>query len=485
MLSGRARCGYWGMGVEHVVSTVDKRRRTLLVLLTISVFGPYVSVAGLPLRFEQMAVYGGCFVALVLIAIKRAAAPKLPRQGWLLVGLVVALPMVTLLSVVVRTARGQGHSWLSVIAAVDSQAMPVLVLLLVAWLARPLVPGSPYLTAVARTLVIALSLNAGVILIQIVTGNSSWLRPFWAPGGGVTVAELALGNGRYTGVVNQPAEAGLLYGLGLIALMWASRWSGLRIPIFAVVLAFGGLASGSKVFLVAAACAAVFAAARHLTWRLRGAEAARIVGALLLGGVLLFSVSSWLSATPSQVAGLGQLGSVLGDASSRPPAGTTVMMSEPSLLDRAVYRLTAGRFGPGGTLTEAFAWSDPLEALLGRGPGSADDRPAFDNAWVEAFVFGGLIGVGVLAAIVMQLTRLAWWARRERGLEFMGLALVLTVVFATTGFGSLTANRTTSVFWSLFTLLAVSATRAVQERDAVPREGAGLSAPDTDVTRAD
>ena len=55
------------------------------------------------------------------------------------------------------------------------------------------------------------------------------LRLFWAAGGGVTVAELAAGNGRFSGVFNQPAEAGVAYSLAAFCLVFLMR-SGARFP---------------------------------------------------------------------------------------------------------------------------------------------------------------------------------------------------------------------------------------------------------------
>ena len=436
--------------------------RAGLVALTIAVFGPYVTLGPVPVRSEQIAVYGGFALMLVLAVMGRTQLPPLTRPGRTLVLLLLALPATLVLSVIAASVTSNRPDFVSIIAALDSQLMPVLVVLLVAWLARPLSPGSPHLTIVARTLVVCLTVNSLVILIQILTGSSSWLRAFWAPaGGGQTVAELALGNGRYTGVVNQPAEAGLLYGIGLIGLVWACGWPRTWTVLAALAAGFGGLASGSKVFLVAAAVTLVLLLVRPGTWRARLTQVLGLSVVLALAGGLLI-VSSSLSPTPSQVAGLGQLGGVVGGGVATTPSDG----QPPTLLERIVYRATAGRFGPGGTLTNAFDWSSPVQAVFGPGPGKKDERPAFDSAWVEVFILGGFLGVLALLAVMLQLGRLSRWSRSIPRYVLMAPALFLTVLFASTGFGSLTANRTTTVFWTVFTLLAVAALPSTSKKQA-------------------
>lgn len=71
----------------------------------------------------------------------------------------------------------------------------------------------------------ALAVNAAVSYLMLVSpGDYDQLMSAWWTGdGGVSTAERAATMGRYSGIFNQPAEAGVAYSLGLIAAVYALR----------------------------------------------------------------------------------------------------------------------------------------------------------------------------------------------------------------------------------------------------------------------
>ena len=81
--------------------------------------------------------------------------------------------------------------------------------------------------AVAPITVGAMVLNTGISLAQLAADNVKafgFLPRFWDTIGSVgSVAQLAGENGRYTGIFDQPAEAGVAYGVALLCLIWLAR----------------------------------------------------------------------------------------------------------------------------------------------------------------------------------------------------------------------------------------------------------------------
>jgi hypothetical protein len=79
------------------------------------------------------------------------------------------------------------------------------------------------------------------------------------------VAANAASDGRYTGIFNQPAEAGIAYGVALLLLTWLARtreWKPFSVTCAAALVITGGVLTVSKVFLLCAAPVAVLTVLR-------------------------------------------------------------------------------------------------------------------------------------------------------------------------------------------------------------------------------
>ena len=143
------------------------------------------------------------------------------------------------------------------------------------------------------------------------------------------MAELAAGSGRYSGVFNQPAEAGIAYclaafcliylvrsGTGVSRKVWVAAW---------VLIIVGGMMTLSKVFIVGGV---LISAVLILTRRSHRVllTTTSIVTVLVLGTL---GALGWLGTWGAS----GMLGWYVASAS----AG-----------DSFIYTLSAGRFGRGG-----------------------------------------------------------------------------------------------------------------------------------------
>ena len=414
-----------------------------------AIFGPYV--AGVMTGQLMVMAWAGVVLLAGWPLTTRARLAPMPVLGpW------TAICVVMLISTNWRPLDPMFYGQQPAMHAVWWIMMPPLVMVITwYWVLRA--PPERLILAIARVTVAAIAVNAGLALAQLTTRDETlggFMPRFWSttPGtGGLTVAELAAENGRYTGIFNQPAEAGLAYGLALLCLIYLvrmeMRWQ-LAGPCAAAVVT-GGVLSLSKGFLLGALPLAAWMAARSSGVRLR------IITGCVLGatGMLLAGSAGLL---PRWAAGRSTLRYLLH------PGGSFT----------AAY--TANRYGPsGGTLSPVAA--DVLHASPWAGFGAGGLATPYDSLWLEILVLAGVLGIAMLCT---SLVALGWrWLRlrattgpAERSLA--GSVLVLSIG-TSLGLPTLTDNRVGIMTWLILGVMLTSRSVAPPERfpASVPSRG--------------
>jgi hypothetical protein len=448
------------------------------VVVTVAcVFGPYV-VGGM--RTEQVALYGSA-VAGVLIYRRHLGAL---RAGWLVLTLwavYAGAAAAGALFIESRLSWGSG----SVVAGLDNALLPLATLSVVALWMR-LIPVPVLLRTVSWMVVGAMALNGALALVTSFVGFDGvpFLSRFWSAGGsGVPVAELAAGSGRYSGIFNQPAEAGVAYSLAAFCLVYLVR-SGTSVPRKAWLAAWaliilGGLLTLSKIFVVGG----VFIAA----------------GLILTGRPHRVLLSASAIATTVIVVGLGSLG-WLGTWGASGTVGWYVDSIRAG--DSLAYTASAGRFGEPGERRATMQESDISEEaspaaddpgipdefeqpgglidlgreVLGQNPwfglGAGGAPVSYDSTWIEAIIVAG--SVGGVCVLSVHVALLVGWIRLRRGLPReewkLGGAVLILTWGASFGLPSLTGNRESSLVWVFLSLLIVFRVAG----DATSRGDAGV-----------
>lgn len=381
------------------------------VFTVLSVFGPYV-VAGL--RTEQLFVYGSSLVLVLAYGVRLIFPLTVMLAVWTL------LIMVALTSSIAPAPLPPGMTPGHFLAGVDNFIMPVALTLLaggiVAWHGRAL----PILRRTCETLVVAMLLNVAASFAQ---ARGVRFHRWWGSADG-SVAINAEGNLRYSGLVNQPAEAGLLYSIALLALFYRWPKRGGVTLLVGIVLSVGGLMTVSKIFILGGLPLALF---YYVLQGDRLRRAAALV-ALVTGGYAL------------------RLFERLEEFSASTHLRLLLRSGEESLLST----VTAGRFGENSTLASVIREVSASAGVAGYGFGGLG--VPYDNGWVEATVVAG--GLGALAYTVVLGVLVTAWLRYPVAPErrFLGLLVVLTVL-ASLGLPALTANRAASLAWLLLHLL--------------------------------
>lgn len=394
--------------------------RVLAAAVIIAAFGPYIAPG---IRTEQALVYIVAPFALLAIV---GATKGLPRVLGSIATVWVVYAIVAGFGGIAPPYNSTPYDSGSLFAGLDNLALPIAVLVIAVALARR---GDPVaLVSTASWWVVVMMLANTVAAFLQFQGLADWSAWWTAEPGGSSVAQNAENNGRYSGLINQPAEAGLLYGIAALAAMYL--WSTSRRAVLFVVLAvltYGGLMTVSKVFLLVGLPIVI--------WQLFTLEGrvGRLVTVLLGGGALLIAArEGWLPGW----AGGKQLEQIF-------PSG-----------DRSFLRsVTASRFGETSTLESVI--NAVLETSPVFGMGALGLREPYDNGFVEALIYAGVVGV-----ICYGLTLLLWAAACRDGMKskersFL-VGLVILSAGASMGLPALTTNRGATVLWFLLTLLTLA-----------------------------
>lgn len=258
------------------------------------------------------------------------------------------------------------------------------------------------------------ALTATFTALSLVSSYAQTFLVFWVQGQEGSVWSSAFDIGRYTGIFNQPIEAGIFYSLCLIGAVHAYRYG--KMNRFVLVLAmalivFGGSASLSKNFIVlGAACAVGYA----------------FMNKLLSRSLLVILSIPIIAAAPM---GLQRL-NINYITSLRD------LYSDQGLIGA----LSAGRFGSeGGSVSMLF------ESMIvsgdwrtGRGLGS---QLPLDSGYLEYFYQGGILSLAGYLLALVTLSIYSWRNRAHRDGQLL-MVLMAYVWLSSAGGPTITASRT-------------------------------------------
>lgn len=382
--------------------------------------GPYL----LPgVRTEQVAVYG---LAVVMAALYGPFMRIPPAAAWALIAWSLYVVVVAI-GAIAPPFNNSGYQQSPPAAGLDNALLPVAVIILVAGLVASGGDPCQLLQRGAATIVAILCVNtiAAVAQLQYGVEFTAW---FGGDPGRESVSELAAQLGRYSGLINQPAEAGVLYSIaGLCALYCLDRRPQLLAGSLTLIVV-GGVLTASKVFLIGGLPLIAIA-----FLRLRGGRAARMMSA----AVIALSAGAAIGA----------------EFLARWSGLDFVLKLAPGVSgENALALVTANRYevGGGGTLegVARAVFSGPWAF----GFGANGLTVPYDSGWVEALVAAGVFGVAAQVTAFLLLWREWRTAPRSAERTFLGYAIVL-LLGSSLGLPSLTANRVATVVWLLLTCL--------------------------------
>ena len=325
----------------------SKASAFVLVLMAICAFGPYVHPA-LGFRTEQLAVY----TTVVFILVFRLSELRVSAIAPILAlwsGFVV-LALIGAIGVQPAAQYPAGNT----LAGIDNLVLPVAVMLVVCAAVAPR-DAEQLLTLTGKVIVIGAVANALIALASIQTNLSDVLRHFWAQASVVeTTAEFAAELGRYGGIFNQPAEAGIAYGLAALLAVYVYSDRPWLLATVLTLISLGGILCVSKIFILAGVPLALYFLVRRSVISGRAGTVLAIPVAIVFGP-RAFGLGDWL--------GLDFLARLVN------PNETT------DLVD--LY--TAGRYSSGSRLQDVIEEVLAVNPILGVGAGGW--AVPYDSAW--------------------------------------------------------------------------------------------------------
>lgn len=419
--------------------------RFLVGSLILAAFGPYVLG---PIRTEQLAGYGIAFLVLfTFVRLKSWTVGLLAPWLW-----VIGIATVsTFFSYTGTLPWGRGDG----LSGYDNLLLPLAIMFGI-WSIVPCGGAGMALRAAAKMVVWAATINAVLAVASslIPTVAVPLLRPFWSASSG-NVAENAIQMGRYTGIFNQPAEAGVAYAIAAILAVWAYSHRPAFMYGLVTLITVGGMLSVSKVFLLIGLPVTL-----GLLWvTRRGTSRVWMVVTVFSLGLLLLSstfIQDW--------------------------AGYEYMMRllEVPPGQSAVQFYTAGRWNEESSMLTVIGFILSVSPLVG--VGVAGLRVPYDSQWTETIVMSGVLGaIGVIAVLVILFIRfrkIQDWSTRCTALAFW---LVLSV--GSFGISTLTANRVTTIVWVVVALFVAIAARdeGTRSRDLAERAETLRDAPSASI----
>lgn len=413
--------------------------RIIVLAILLSAFGPYVSKS-LGLRVDHIVVYVLCIWA-GLRAISKPEVIRFPTTLWIAIAcLSVATLWTLVVSIFLRTATPT-----QILAGVDNYLQPVgvLIAMTIGVSTVSFSERSRLLRMACLTVCLLLFVNAMLAFSAVFWDTARLLRPFVpaTTATGEAVMHRATAIGRYTGIFNQPVEAGLAYSTGLAAwLYWldVARRPTIKHVIVLVVLMVGGALTVSKVFLLGGIPLFVIA----LSFTISMNRNSVLPYGLLILGFIMFSIP-FLEGLRYQWTGWNYI---------------LRFTDVTNLTEQGIVEVfTAGRIGPGDTGVEQLFMSTLLESPV-YGFGFGIDT-ALDNGYLEFFYQGGMIALSLyivlLSAVFLQAIALY---RKDPSKGRFLIVLWILVVGAGIGAPTLTLNRSSILIWVLLILAISTAT---------------------------
>ncbi|MGE7650478.1 hypothetical protein ACQKM1_22285 [Peribacillus frigoritolerans] len=398
------------------------------ILLLVSAFGPYLSIS-LGVKTDNLVTYS--FGLLFLFYALTNKSVKIKKSLLLLFVVWVCAFLFLLLRTL---AEWDIVSVSAVIAECKNFTQPIAILMmfLFTFFMNKETDPKELIRKSSWTLVILLSLNTIWIFIGFFIDQTMINQYFWR--GDESVASRAMTMGRYSGIFNQPMEAGAAYCIGLFAWLYLAenRFMNIRLKptLLLILLVSGGLLTVSKVFLFGGLI--MFLGGTLFVKPVR----IRIIRLTILVFLIGFPIYYYLLHTWD---GINYLFRFFGHNSQ-----------QQGLLNL----LTAGRYG-GSNSQQSDFFSEIFKSspIYGEGLGS---QQVLDSGFFHFFANGGLIGLGfyllILLTLCYSIIKFYFYTKFSSETKFF-IGITLLVIIASFGSPVFTLNRSSVILWLFIGLL--------------------------------
>ena len=411
----------------------DHKLSVCALLVTLAAFGPYLSTT-IGVRTEQPVFFSVAFAAVIYLLFRGTIAVPAAYAALLLLGVILVAFLGTLFP---TSVTDLGLAPGSLLAGLTNNLEPLAGLLIATFLLASGQSRETVFRSVSVVVVWAMIVNAVIAIISLKVNIVGLLQHFYQASTSVdysnSVAIKALGQGRYTGIFDQPAQAGFLYGLALLFTfsLWKDKYRSrpIRFTLLGMLLVTGGILTVSKIFLFIALPLAGLLILSRRGGRLRSLLTIFFVLAALL---LALNALGVFAAFPWE----RQLAPYL-HASTDP-----------------LKLFTAGRLGSQGSIANGLTLVTSQSPLGGFG--LAGLSLPYDSALLEVAITAGYAGLVLYGLLTFLLV--GRYLRKHRSDPTNGLmfAVLTLTILSSVGFPVSTGNRISGILWIVLTVLFLS-----------------------------
>jgi hypothetical protein len=406
----------------------------IIIFVVISSFGPYLS-KDIGIRPDHIIIYTVFLWSLVKISLR----PSLFKINKTILMLLCFLFSVTLWTLLVTLLHDPRVTTSKIIASAENYIQPIalILLLVVATFQKSMKDRLKILEQACFAVCVLLCINTLISIAEIFIDTWPFVQYFIRAEtlSDFSVWRNAVSMGRYSGIFNQPLEAGIGYTIGLGAWLYIFEKKR-QLDTFKLILLsgllIGGSLSVSKIFVI---CGIPLA----------------MVYFIFIGGFqnifklhFLTKITIFLGCTLPIAIALMKFW----DGSEY---FLRLFNIDFSSGDNLIYFYTAGRFGTEHTTVKDLFSQTIREAPI-HGFGFGAFSP-LDNGYLEFFYQGGLVGLIFYMAILLVMVQHIFQVYKRSPNECRLLAFLLIIVIGG-GMGApvLTINRSSIFLWVLIVL---------------------------------
>ncbi|MEK2458012.1 hypothetical protein [Tetragenococcus halophilus] len=396
---------------------MSKYNKIVTFLVTILSFSFYLGL-GSNLQFYQLILYPLTVLIFMINLIKKRSIQKN-------LGIVFLLLVLILVFFTITTLINKG-TISDLLVAFKSLGEPAMVVSLFMFVRKDeeLCQNNDIIKWFSKCLITMLIINTTWAFISMISDVTTINLYFW--GGEDSVALRALTNGRYSGIFNQPMEAGTIYSIGLFCWYYLLKIKKqLKIGDFLALmfLTLGGLLSVSKVFLVIGFPMFLLVMLINKTFYRHFIK--------VLSWTILFAIITL------QLLVVWKGGEYL-LRFWKPGQNLTTLV-------------TAGRFGENSQQKLLFNSVIEHNYLLGGGYGFSN---VYDSLYFYFFSIGGIVGLILLLILYLSFFKqIINQLKNSRNETIILLLLFFFIIMAGFGAPVLVLNRVDIVLWLLITII--------------------------------
>jgi len=409
--------------------------------------GPYV-FASLGVKVDNLIIY-----PLAIIVLATALLKKEVKINKSVLGIFVIWMLATIFMIVRTFIFGGQLSTYAFLAEIKNLTQPlaIVLLFLVVIISKDREKATEVMRKTSFILIYLLCLNTTWIFLGFFINLDSINQLFW--GGEISVAANAVENGRFSGIFNQPIEAGIVYTIGLLVWLYLAEKKFMKINlksvIYLLLLFVGGALTVSKVFVIAGVVM-FFIGVLSVKIVRRRIIPISIIFVLIGYPVYIYLTKTWT--------GLGYLFRFF-DVNNYQSQGFLML-------------ITAGRYGSDTSQqSDYFQKIWETAPLLGEGLGS---QRTYDSALFHFFSSGGLISLSMYIILLLIIARMVYETYRYTGFNAetkLFLGLFVLIIVGGLGAPILTLNRSSIVIWVfvglLLQYLCVIKTQRINDKNAL------------------